>query len=68
MNSMVKGLLIIVFGLIMLAWFAYGIMFPPTRPSETYSMDWVMIVLRLVGAICLLAGGVAQLFRRQSPR
>jgi|GEM_PF-6232941 len=65
MSSIVKGLLFIVFGLLMLAWFAYGIMSPPARLSETYSMDWVMIFVRLIGALSLLVGGVIQLFQRR---
>ncbi len=48
----------------MLAWFVYSIMNPPTRPNETYAMDWVLVFVRLVGAIAGLAGGAIMLVRK----
>ena len=45
-------------GFAMLAWFGYSIMNPPTRPSETYTLDWVMVFVRLVGAIAAFVGAV----------
>jgi len=64
MNRILKGTLLILLGIVMLAWFVYSILNPPTRPSETYSMDWVLIFVRLIGAIAGLAGGVFELVRK----
>lgn len=64
MGKALKGIAFILLGLLMLAWFAYSIMNPPTRPSETYSMDWVLIVVRLFGAIAFLVGGAIELLRK----
>ncbi len=61
MSSILKGLLFILLGFVMLAWFAYGIIFPPVWPSETYSLDWVMVVVRLVGGVSLIIGGIIQM-------
>lgn len=58
MSRFVKGSLLILLGLAMLAWFAYSLADPPQRPSETYAMDWVMIPVRLVGAIAAFIGGI----------
>lgn len=64
MNRVLQGTGLLVLGFLMLAWFIYSIMNPPTRPSETYSMDWVMIFVRLIGAIAAIAGGVIALVRK----
>lgn len=55
----------LVLGFVMLAWFAYSIMNPPTRPSETYALDWVMVFVRLVGAIAFFAAGIIAFFARK---
>ena len=52
-------------GFVMLAWFGFSIMNPPTRPSETYAMDWVLIFVRLIGAIAFLLGGILSFFERK---
>ncbi len=49
-------------GLVMLAWFAYSIMNPPQRPSETYALDWVMVFVRLIGGLAALLGGILAFF------
>ena len=64
MNRILKGTLLILLGIVMLAWFVYSILNPPTRPSETYSMDWVLIFVRLIGAIAAFVGGLITLIRR----
>lgn len=58
MNRFVKGILLILLGLLMFAWFLHSLADPPQRPSETYSMDWVMIPIRLIGAIAAFIGGI----------
>lgn len=58
MSRIVKGTLLILLGLVMLAWFAYSLADPPQRPSETYAMDWVLIPARLIGAIAAFIGGI----------
>lgn len=58
---MLKGFIFIILGLLMLGWFALGVIYPPTRPSETYSLDWIMVGLRFIGGMSLLIGGVIQL-------
>jgi hypothetical protein len=64
MNKILKGTGLLLLGFLMLAWFVYSIMNPPTRPSETYSMDWVLIFLRLVGAIAAIVGGFIAFIRK----
>lgn len=64
MPKLVKGLGLLFLGFLMLAWFGYSIMNPPTRPSETYSMDWILIFVRLVGAIAAISAGLMALVRR----
>jgi membrane associated rhomboid family serine protease len=64
MNRTLQGILSIFLGFLMLAWFVYSIMNPPTRPSETYAMDWVLVFVRLIGAIAGLVGGVLMLVRK----
>ena len=64
MNRVLKGTLLILLSIAMLAWFIYSIMNPPTRPSETYAMDWILIFVRLIGAFAGLAGGVFELVRK----
>ena len=49
----------------MLAWFGYSIMNPPTRPSETYALDWVMVFVRLIGAIAFIIGGILAFFAKK---
>lgn len=66
MGSILKGLIFIVLGFLMLAWFAFSIIYPPTRPSETYMLDWVLIVVRFIGGVSLLIGGVIQLLFGQN--
>lgn len=58
MNRFVKGTLLILLGLVMLAWFAYSLANPPRMPSETYSMDWVMVFVRLIAGVAGLLGGI----------
>lgn len=36
MNRTLQGIVSILLGFLMLAWFGYSILNPPTRPSETY--------------------------------
>ncbi len=64
MNRVLKGTLSIGLGFLMLAWFAYSIMNPPTLPSETYAMDWVMVFVRLIGAIAAFVAGIITLVRK----
>ncbi|MEQ1765569.1 MAG: hypothetical protein ABL984_20750 [Pyrinomonadaceae bacterium] len=64
MNRYLQGALSILFGFLMFAWFVYSIMNPPTRPSETYSMDWVLVFVKLIGAIALFIGGFITLIRK----
>ena len=64
MNRTLQGILSIFLGYPMLAWFVYSIMNPPTRPSETYAMDWVLVFVRLIGAVAGLVGGVIMLVRK----
>ena len=65
MNRFLKGMIFLVLGFVMLAWFGFSIMNPPTRPSETYAMDWVLIFVRLIGAIAFLLGGILSFFERK---
>jgi len=65
MNRVLKGIAFLLLGLLMLAWFAYSIMNPPTRPSETYALDWVMVFVRLIGAIAFFIGGIMAFFARK---
>ena len=65
MNRFLKGMIFLVLGFVMLAWFGFSIVNPPTRPSETYPMDWVLIFVRLVGAIAFLLGGILSFFERK---
>ena len=65
MNRFLKGTAFLALGLVMLAWFGYAIANPPTRPSETYAMDWVLIFLRLIGAISFFIGGILACFERK---
>jgi hypothetical protein len=58
MGRIVKGILLMLLGSVMLAWFVYSIADPPQRPSETYAMDWVLIPIRLIGAIAAFIGGI----------
>jgi hypothetical protein len=58
MSRFVKGTLLILLGLMMFAWFAYSLANPPQRPSETYAMDWMLIPVRLIGAIAAFIGGI----------
>ena len=58
MNRFLKGTLLLLLGVAMLAWFGYSIVDPPTRPSETYTLDWVMVFVRLVGAIAAFIGAI----------
>lgn len=64
MNRTLQGISSIFLGFLMLAWFVHSIMNPPTRPSETYAMDWVLVFVRLIGAIAGLVGGVIMLVRK----
>lgn len=57
MSRIVKGTLLMLLGFVMFAWFVYFVADPPQR-SETYAMDWVMIPLRLIGAIAAFIGGI----------
>jgi hypothetical protein len=57
MGRIVKGSLLIMFGFLMLAWFAYSVVNPPRRPSETYTMDWVLVFIRLIAGMAALIGG-----------
>ena len=65
MNRFLKGMIFLLLGFVMLAWFGYSIMNPPTRPSETYALDWVMVFVRLIGAIAFIIGGVLAFFARK---
>ncbi len=58
MNRIVKGSLLLLLSFVMFAWFAYSLADPPQRPSETYAMDWVLIPIRLIGAIAAFIGGI----------
>jgi hypothetical protein len=58
MSRFVKGSLLILLGLVMLAWFAWSLADPPQRPSETYAMAWALIPVRLIGAIAAFIGGI----------
>lgn len=59
MSSIVKGILLIGLGVMMLGWFLYSIANPPVRgQSETYAMDWIMILLQPIGAIAGFVGGI----------
>ena len=58
MSRFVKGSLLILLGFVMLAWFVYSLADPPQSPSETYAMDWVLIPVRLIGAIAAFIGGI----------
>lgn len=58
MSRIVKGTLLILLGFVMLGWFVYSVVDPPQRPSETYTMDLVLIPIRLVGAIAAFIGGI----------
>lgn len=57
MSRSVKGILLILLGLVMLSWFVYSLMDPPRRPSETYALDWALIPIRLIAAIAAFIGG-----------
>ena len=58
MSRFVKGSLLILLGLVMFASFAWSLADPPRRPSETYTMDWLLIAIRPIGAIAALIGGI----------
>ena len=65
MNRFLKGMILLLLGFVMLAWFGYSIMNPPTRPSETYALDWVMVFVRLIGAIACIIGGILAFFAKK---
>lgn len=58
-------MIFLLLGFVMLAWFGYSIMNPPTRPSETYALDWVMVFVRLIGAIAFIIGGILAFFAKK---
>lgn len=64
MNRVLQGIFSIFLGFVMLTWFVYSIMNPPTRPSETYAMDWALVFVRLIGAIAAFVGGIITLVRK----
>ena len=65
MNRFLKGMIFLLLGFVMLAWFGYSIMNPPTRPIETYALDWVMVFVRLIGAIAFIIGGILAFFAKK---
>ena len=65
MNRFLKGAGLLFLGFLMLLWFGYSLMNPPTRPSETYALDWVMIFARLIGAVAFIIGGILAFFAKK---
>lgn len=63
MNRFVKSGLLFLLGFILLAWFIRSVS-QPAMPSETYLMDRVVDVFRLIGAIAGFIGGILELRRR----
>ncbi len=63
MNRFVKSGLLFLLGFVMLAWFVHSVS-QPVVPSETYAMDRVMDVVKLIGAIAGFIGGILELIRR----
>ncbi|QYO67842.1 hypothetical protein [Leptolyngbya sp. 7M] len=58
MNNYLKGTILLFLGIVMLGWFVYSIINPPQMPSETYTLDWVMIFVRLIVGITGMIGGI----------
>ena len=63
MNRLIKSGFLFLLGFVMLAWFVYSVS-QPAVPSETYMIDGVMNVVKLIGAIAGFIGGILELVRR----
>lgn len=63
MNRFVKSGFLFLLGFVMLAWFLHSVS-QPEVPSETYAMDRVMDVVKLIGAVAGFIGGILELIRR----
>ncbi|MBK9163330.1 MAG: hypothetical protein IPM21_05355 [Acidobacteria bacterium] len=63
MNRLIKSGFLFLLGFVMLAWFVYSVS-QPAVPSETYAMDRVMDVVKLIGAVAGFIGGILELIRR----
>lgn len=63
MNRLIKSGFLFLLGFVILAWFIYSLN-QPVAPSETYMVDRVMDVVKLIGAVAGLVGGIVELVRR----